>query len=128
MDLGVEENMKRRVFIGFGIFALIGAVVFAAPIAKSDLRTDCIVQDQQVVLNTYRDDTLLLSLKFSDRGMNFWQRGQKQPEFRNYTGMRVNTYLRDPKGLNEIVIFSDAVFLTQAYVMPDCYDAIKAKV
>lgn len=84
-------NFKRTIIILLLVAVLVG---FLFTIKKSDdpVRTECIIQSDQVVLNQFVDDVLYGSLSVSGNKITTWRKGKVKPDVRTYATLQIFHY------------------------------------
>lgn len=117
--------MKKRYFIP--LVLVLGFTVAASSDDSGEyMRTDCVVQDKQVVINRYDGDHLITSTAFNNAYFKYWQRGSSKVVKANY---RISYFDYRPFGVGEVVFtFIDDVYKTRYHsewqVSRSCYDAV----
>ena len=118
--------MKKRILfptvIGLGFFA--AALVYEP---NSNHYSECIVQDNQIVINTHDKHGLVKSTAFSKTHFTVWRKGQTQPTSWQNTKAVFDFYPVDA-GQNVILKFSNKVennYFYNVWLVPStCYDAL----
>ena len=100
----------------------------AAAVDNTDahMRTDCVMQDTQVVINRYDGDRLIASTAFNNAYFKYWRRGSNKIVKTNYSSPYFGYR---PFGEGEVVFtFIDDVYNSRHYsewqVSRSCFDAV----
>lgn len=113
-----------RISICIGLGFIVLFLVWQAIHNENNETYTCVIQPDQVVINTYRDDEIVRSFAIKEATYTEWRRGMLEPVTRSPRQMFKDSLPSKIKGYRSLVLYADGeIMLYDVHVSRECYDA-----